>query len=155
MTMSAHASRFVHLPMPIVGVTAILTGAIAIAAVMIWLDASSSVLDPVPALDNPVAAHTVPERASDGVRVRPKCPGCGVIVSMREVDPQSEASAQAAPDGALVSNPGEVQSAPARSHEITVRMADGSSRVINHASPASWRPGERVVVIDGTSPSSR
>jgi hypothetical protein len=153
--MSAHARRFAHLALPIVGVTAILTGATAIAAVMIWLDAPSSVLDPVPALNNPVAAHTVPERASDGVRVRPKCPGCGVIVSMREVDPQSEASALAAPDGVLASNPGEVRSAPARNHEITIRMADGSSRVINHASSASWRPGERVVVIDGAGPSSR
>ena len=38
-------------------------------------------------------------------------------------------------------------------HEITVRMADGSSRVINHASPARWRAGERLIVIAGTASS--
>jgi hypothetical protein len=27
--------------------------------------------------------------------------------------------------------------------------------VINYASPASWRPGERVIVIDGANPSNR
>ncbi len=42
----------------------------------------------------------------------------------------------------------------AKRYEIIVRMADGSSRVINHATPASWRLGERVMVIDGTKPSS-
>jgi hypothetical protein len=153
--MSAHASRFARLPWTGVGVTAILTGATAIAAAMIWLGAGSSAQDPAPALGNLVAAHGVPERASAGIRTRPKCPGCGVIVSMREVEPQSEASGQAGRDAVLASNTGEVQVTPVRGHEITVRMADGSSRVINHASPANWRPGERVVVIDGAGPSSR
>jgi hypothetical protein len=33
--------------------------------------------------------------------------------------------------------------------EITVRLENGSMRVIVDANPATWRPGERVVVIDG------
>ena len=40
-----------------------------------------------------------------------------------------------------------------RSNEITVRMADGSSRVIDDANPARWRTGERLMVIAGTNPS--
>jgi hypothetical protein len=40
-------------------------------------------------------------------------------------------------------------------YEITIRLADRSNRVINRASPASWRPGERVIVIDGANPSNR
>ena len=40
-----------------------------------------------------------------------------------------------------------------RSNEITVRMADGSSRVIEDANPARWRAGERLMVIAGTDPS--
>ena len=40
-----------------------------------------------------------------------------------------------------------------RNHEITVRMADGSSRVIEDANPARWRAGERLMVIAGTDPS--
>jgi len=42
-----------------------------------------------------------------------------------------------------------------RRYSIIVRMADGSSRVLTDASPASWRPGERVIVIAGTKPSNR
>jgi hypothetical protein len=38
-------------------------------------------------------------------------------------------------------------------HEIIVRMADGSSRVIDDANPARWRAGERLIVIAGTDPS--
>lgn len=156
--MSAHASRFACPSRLIAGMLALLTGATGIAAAMIWLGASSSAPDPVPTLDNlPVAAaaYKIPERAEDGVRARPRCPGCGMIVSVREVDLQDEAAGHAASDRGLADHPGEARLTPARSHEITIRMADGSSRVINHASPASWRPGERVVVIDGTSPSSR
>ena len=41
----------------------------------------------------------------------------------------------------------------ARENEIIVRMADGSSRVIDDSNPARWRTGERVIIIDGTSPS--
>ena len=40
-----------------------------------------------------------------------------------------------------------------RNHEIIVRMADGSSRVIADANPARWRTGERLMVIAGTDPS--
>ncbi|OGA22276.1 MAG: hypothetical protein A3I02_04475 [Betaproteobacteria bacterium RIFCSPLOWO2_02_FULL_67_26] len=39
-----------------------------------------------------------------------------------------------------------------RGYEITIRMADGSSRVINEAYPARWRTGERLIVIAGTDP---
>lgn len=31
---------------------------------------------------------------------------------------------------------------------VAVRMADGSSRSFHDASPAKWRPGERVIVIN-------
>ena len=41
----------------------------------------------------------------------------------------------------------------ASNHEIIVRMADGSSRVIDDANPAKWRAGERLLVIAGTDPS--
>lgn len=157
--MSAHASRFACPPRLTAGMAAILAGATGIATAMIWLGASPGASDPAPVLDSlpaAVAEHNVPERvAADGIRARPKCPGCGVIVSMREVDLQGEASSQAVAGGVLTENSEEARLTPARSHEITIRMADGSGRVINHASPASWRPGERVVVIDGASPSGR
>jgi outer membrane lipoprotein SlyB len=43
----------------------------------------------------------------------------------------------------------------AKSYEIIVRMADGSSRVIDDANPARWRTGERLIVIGGVRPSNR
>ena len=41
-----------------------------------------------------------------------------------------------------------VGSAPAV-FEITVRLGDGTTRVLSDASPASWRPGERTILIEG------
>ena len=38
-------------------------------------------------------------------------------------------------------------------NEIIVRMADGSSRVIEDANPARWRTGERLMIIAGANPS--
>jgi len=35
---------------------------------------------------------------------------------------------------------------------ILVRMADGSSRMIEQANPARWRAGERLIFIAGTGP---
>ena len=37
----------------------------------------------------------------------------------------------------------------------SIRMADGSRRVINDANPESWRAGERLMVIGGVKPSNR
>lgn len=52
-------------------------------------------------------------------------------------------------------NAGEQRLNSATRHEMVVRMADGSSRVINSASPAGWRIGERVIVISGTTSPQR
>lgn len=42
-----------------------------------------------------------------------------------------------------------------KSYEIIIRMADGSSRVIDDAGAASWRIRERLIVIGGVRPSNR
>jgi hypothetical protein len=63
-------------------------------------------------------------------RAGPRCPECGMIVSVRELERRDEAL-------------------PA-SYEFVARMADGSSRVMVHASPLHWRNGERLIVIDAT-----
>ena len=54
-----------------------------------------------------------------------RCEECGFIESIRETEKDSETS------------------------EITVRLQDGSSRVMIDANPGSFRPGQRVKVIDG------
>jgi hypothetical protein len=66
-------------------------------------------------------------------RAGPRCPECGMIVSVREIEGRNEGS------------PG--------SYEFVVRMADGSSRVIEDADPERWRTSELLKIIDGTRPS--
>jgi len=61
-----------------------------------------------------------------------KCRECGLIESIRETARQGEAI---------------LLGSAAR--EITVRLDDGSNRVIVDMNPARWRLGERVSVIDG------
>lgn len=63
-----------------------------------------------------------------------RCPHCGWIESKREILPE-------------VADP-----LVARIYEYTLRRANGSLSVFRETLPATWRLGERVVVIDGTDP---
>jgi hypothetical protein len=76
------------------------------------------------------------------------CPECGWIESIRETERTSEAIPFTAAGGPMAENQNR---APARSagREITVRLQDGSSRVMIDANPGRLRLGERVKVIDG------
>jgi hypothetical protein len=78
-----------------------------------------------PALSVESAAPAA-EPSERRVRRRPRCEECGRIESIGASHDPAESS-----------------------REITVRLDDGSSRVIVDANPAAWRPGERVMVIDG------
>jgi hypothetical protein len=62
-----------------------------------------------------------------------KCAECGLIESIRETERDSETIAPAKSAG----------------REITVRLQDGSSRVMIDTNPGRLRLGERVKVIDG------
>jgi hypothetical protein len=42
----------------------------------------------------------------------------------------------------------------AKSYEVTVRMKDGSSHMFTHSMPGNWRPGERVILIEGVKQAS-
>jgi len=45
---------------------------------------------------------------------------------------------------------GAADPAASKTYEYSLRMADGSSSVFQDAQLVSWRLGERVMVIDGT-----
>lgn len=156
--MKTHARRSPYLPLLIVGIAVILFSTAAIAAIMAWLPTatggSGDILAPdgLAAASEPVAltARTASRQAAGEARARGRCAECGVIVSAREIDVRDEVAGRDASgdrDG--------IQAKSARRYEITIRLADRSRRVVNLASPASWRPGERVVVIDGTNPSGK
>jgi hypothetical protein len=146
--MKTQAIKSRHLSMLIMGIAVIVFGAAVSAAIMRWLPVATAqtVGD---------AVQAVSGQADGQVRAKSRCPGCGVIVSMREIGSQDKDSAPEAAAGVMYGSRDEIQINPDKRYEIVVRMADQSRRVINHASPASWRPGERVVVIGGASPTNK
>jgi hypothetical protein len=77
-----------------------------------------------------------------------KCPECGLIEAIRETETDSGIAAFVSAGGPTAENQ---DRAPARSagREITVRLQDGSSRVMIDTNPGRFRLGERVKVIDG------
>lgn len=61
-------------------------------------------------------------------RVKARCAECAVIESIRRLPAAGTAPAM---------------------YEITVRMRDGSIRVNREATPADWRPGQRILYLAG------
>lgn len=106
-----------------------------------------------------------------------KCTTCGTIESVREIAAKGEGSGLGAAGGAVVGgllghqvgggsgkqiatvvgavggavagNEVEKRVKATKSYDITVRLDDGSTRVINAANPPSWRSGDRVKIVDG------
>ena len=143
--MKTQAIKSRHLSMLIMGIAVIVFGAAVSAAIMRWL--------PVATAQTVGDSVQTPSGQADGqVRAKSRCPGCGVIVSMREIDGQDEKACSGATgtvaDGIQDGIPGRLTGG----YEITVRMADGSSRVIEAANAAAWRRGERLIVIAGAIP---
>lgn len=132
----------------IAGIAMGLLGIFAIGAVMAW----------VPGPDEIANIQSVSERISvqpeDSERVRMKCPGCGVVESTRvfhkpgeDVDHvisglETRGGRNVAPRKLI------------RVTEVTIRMNDGASHQYRDESTASWRQGERVIFIAGTSRSN-
>ena len=71
---------------------------------------------------------------------------------MREIVRHDEGSGPGAGGAATAGNRDETRVKPTRSYEFIVRMADGSSRVIDSSGPVRWRMGERLLIIDGAIP---
>lgn len=89
--------------------------------------------------------------AQAGSRVRLKCGECGIVESLREIKPAGETSNPAASGRGPKLALNEAAAKSNKRYEVTVRMRDGASRVFEESTPANWRPGERVSVIDGGS----
>ena len=138
----AGAARGVLVPL-ITGIAIVLFSTAGIARIMGWganpTDASGDGLAP----DQMPAVETRSE-----ARVFARCAECGVIVSMRKIERHKEDPGPGA-DG----DRDESRLKASRNYEFTVRMDDGSSRVIEAAYAAAWRRGERLIVIAGAIPS--
>ena len=118
-------------------------------------------------------AHPAPARMAAVA----SCAECGVIESVREVDAKglgtglgavgggvlggllgNQVGAGRGKDvmtvvgvvgGAVAGNEVEKRVKATKHYEVTVRLNDGSSRVISEPSLPAWRPGDKVKIIDG------
>jgi hypothetical protein len=85
-------------------------------------------------------APALAQNAKPGIRARARCAECGVIESSADTEMPDEAA-----DGDTESAAAAISSG----RTITVRLADGSRRVIDDPVSAHWRLRERVIVIGG------
>ena len=138
MNMQISKSRLA--PYLFAGIAAVLLSSVAMAIVPVtgWFKASREGADGISTPEQPADTLALPAAATPpgtGVsRSKARCEECGVIESTRRVDPAGSSPAV---------------------YEITVRLANGSTRVLSDVSPANWRPGERTIFIDGGSQSNR
>jgi len=79
----------------------------------------------------------------------PKCPECGFIESSRMIVRERQVFGT---DRENVSKEAPVTSFGMS--EVTVRMNDGTNRQFVDANPSNWRPGERMIFIEGVSASA-
>jgi hypothetical protein len=128
-----------HRPLLVWGGAAILASGIAIGSLAISAQGSNG--DPARA-ETPEAAAAP---AAPGGRAYYKCAECGVIESTRVIEASNDKTAGYAPGRTA----GEIGAKPVGNYEITIRLRDGSMRVITDANPARWRAGERVKLIGG------
>ena len=140
--MNAQMIRLVHRPLLAGSIAAILVGGVALASIAI--SSQGSVFAAAP----PAASAALPVIAAP-VGHTYRCPDCGVIESAREIGAPDEETAVKSPGRIASGNRGGIAARPFRNYEITIRMRDGSMRVIEDHKSARWRQGEPVTIIAG------
>jgi len=156
--MRMQVNRVPPLPLLIGGVVAILLGTSGFAALTAWTPAatdeagivfaSDELPTPPAALLGAHAPRATPQGEGD-TRSTEKCAGCGVIASTREIKALGAGIDAGTPVGQARRDQYDLPGKSTRSYEVTVRMNDGSSRVFTDPNPANWRPGQRVVLVEG------
>ena|SRR5487761_1913200 len=142
--MDTQTNRLLHRPLLVGSIAAILVGGIAIASLAIPAHGFNGAVAPAEASE----AVAVPVRAAPATRSY-WCAECGVIESAREIEGPDEQTGVGASGRMAAGNRGGLEAKPFRNYEITVRMRDGSMRVIEDHKSARWKPGELVTIIAG------
>jgi hypothetical protein len=125
------SSKYVRLPFLITGITALLfsSAAMTIEPLRDWSQKSFTAADSddyeAPPSEAPAVRTT---------RARQKCDECGVVQSMRTVEPTKNSAAV---------------------YEYTVRLADGSIHVLADSYAANRRVGERIILVGAGKPRNR
>ncbi len=124
------------------------------------------------------AAHPAPARqAVTAPTAAAKCADCGVVTSVQAVAHQGQGTGVGAVGGAVVGglvghelgsgrgkdlmtvvgavggglagNQIEKKVKSSTVYEITVRLEDGTTRVVTEANPPTWRQGDKVRIVNG------
>jgi hypothetical protein len=140
--MTTQMNKFPRLPLLLAGIAAILVSGIALASLAISGQGFSGRIAPA------VPAVAAPAAAAPGAR-NYRCAECGVIESTRAVEESTDRHGANAAGRMAVCNKGGIGRHAVRKHEITVRLRDGSMRVITDAKSARWSHGEAVTIIAG------
>lgn len=139
--------------------------------------APAAEIAPMAKAEPPVQVAQANPPAPPAEPARKLCHDCGVIESVREFDKPGEASGLGAVGGAVVGgivgnqvgggrgrdlmtllgavgggiagHQVEKNARKTREYQTTIRFEDGSTRVIPQDTPPSWRPGDKVKVVDG------
>jgi len=142
--MKTQQHNFLRRPLLVGGFAAILVSGIAIAS----LATSSQVFNGAFEAPVPPKAVAAPGLATPHAYTY-RCDDCGIIESMRKIDTPDDLSGVGAPRRTAPGKRGAIEGEPLRNYEITIRMQDGSVRVIREAKSAYWRHGEPVTLIAG------
>jgi len=123
-----------------------------IAAVLLSLGALAALIAGMPSVAAVSSAPTfAPALSTDEPtsRVRNRCDQCAVVTAVREIGPL-EHGIHSGPGRRTTTDVGNMMTGEGvRRHEVTVRMRDGSIRLIVQAGPANWRVNERLILIGG------
>lgn len=143
--MAPATHKLPYLGLLIAGVAIILFSTAGVAHMMGWGATVTEDADGILAPQQAVATK------STEVYARRRCPECGVIVSMQRIQDRDEAALQTTGDP-RAGNPDGTHGKVSGRYAITIRMSDGSIRVIDYTNPPQWRTGERLIVIGGGQP---
>jgi len=148
--MNAQANKLLHLPLLAGGIAAIVISGIAIAS----LASTPGSRNESAAFAEPAQVATAPAGAA-AVSRSYRCAECGVIQSTRKIEARDESDGGYAPVRTAAGRRAGIKEQPAQTYEITIRLQDGSLRVITDAHSAAWRPGEAVTLIAGIDSSGK
>lgn len=154
--MTRQANRFRYLPLLIAGLLAVPMGDSS--GVLAFDSVPAAAADVIEGSVQTVVQPPTGEIGATGVtgtkgrRGKGRCANCGVIVSVVEMERNKADIGTIETARVTTGRQTETSMKLTQRFKITIRMADGSIRAIDEASPANWRLGEQVILIAGADP---
>jgi hypothetical protein len=162
-------------PLWIAGISICVLAASGIGAIVRSIPASYA---NIPNEDAPLKRGAAPSGSENGPAINPqplaeaqdtinrrnrvRCPACGIVESMRKIERPGDVGGQYTADisvargltGGASGSAIDANAITGKGYEITVRFRDGSTTLLNEASPRTWPLGSRVMVIRRSNASS-